>query len=75
MSYAVYARIYNFTRKGFDFVYDVKYFCSLPDAQKWGRQYVRDFNVDVCPKHKLRRVWVEGADGKEFGLYGGNRNG
>lgn len=73
-SYVVEARIYNFTRKGYDFIYEVKSFYNLRDAQSFGRWYVREFTNAVLCRGKLRYVQIMHWDStvnkfKTYGLY------
>lgn len=67
--YTLQSRIYSFTSKGRDFIYDVAYFGSLADAQSFGRKYVREFNLWHGDFHRLHSVTII-CGNKEFGLYG-----
>ena len=73
-SYVVNACIYNFPCKGHDFIYEVKSFYNLSDAQLFGRWYVKEFQNMVLCGGKLRYVEITHWDStvsklKTYGLY------
>ena len=67
--YWVMVRVYNFTRKHYDFEFELSAFDSLRTAQEQARLYIKNFN-GFATNQKLREVWIESCGGsKRFHVY------